>query len=257
MASPFPGMDPYIESKLLWPDFHNSLAYEIKVSLNQQLDPKYIAITTPHVSYEIIQIDKDYGIRPDVGILTTPEREGGVTMATATTITPYVTSQVVLESPLKLHRVEVRFTDNRRIVTMIEILSPVNKNISHKAHEDYLRKRRDILRSEVHFMELDLLRGGARSPLVKAVPEASYYVMLSRVEERPHVAVWPLQLTDPLPIVPIPLREPDPDVILNLGEVVTAVYERGAYRRQIDYRQPPPPPSLSEREAAQLAKVLH
>ena len=256
MSSPFPGMDPYIESKLLWPDFHNSLAYEIKSSLNQMLDPNYIAITTPHVTYQIIQIDKDHAIRPDVGVLHTPETAGGVAVAPMTSITPYVTNQVELELPLKLHRVEVRHTDSKAVVTIIEILSPVNKTASHQSHQDYLRKRRDILRSSVHFMEIDLLRGGKRPPLQRPLSTASYYIMLSRVEDRPQVAVWPIKLTDSLPTVPIPLRDPDPDVILNLNEIVVTVYQRGAYQRQIDYSQNPPPPSLTEEEQGQMSEIL-
>jgi hypothetical protein len=35
--------------------------------------------------------------------------------------------------------------------------------------QTYLRKRRALSRSEVHVMELDLLRGGERSPLETAV----------------------------------------------------------------------------------------
>ena len=256
MISPFPGMDPYIESKLLWPDFHNDMAGEIRARLNQTLDPIYTAITTPYVTYQVIQIDKDYGIRPDVGVLRTPEIAGGVAIAPAPTITSYVTNQVTVELRLKLHRVEVRFTDNKKVVTMIEILSPVNKQASHKAYHDYLRKQRDILRSEVHFIELDFLRGGTRPPLVKPVPKASYYVMLSRVEERPNVAVWPIQLIDPLPTIPIPLQQPDPDVVLNLNDVVATIYQRGAYQRQINYSQPPPAPVLSDREQSQVSQLL-
>ena len=42
------------------------------------------------------------------------------------------------------------------------------------------------------------------------------------------------------------LVEPDSDVFLDLGAVLTAVYERGGYATLIDYSQPPPLPSLSE-----------
>ncbi len=54
MASPFPGMDPYIEGPDLWSDFHNSVAYEIRVQLNQTIQPTYFAKLTPYVTYEII-----------------------------------------------------------------------------------------------------------------------------------------------------------------------------------------------------------
>lgn len=39
------------------------------------------------------------------------------------------------------------------LVTSIEILSPVNKQRGHDAHTDYLRKRRELLRSATHLIE--------------------------------------------------------------------------------------------------------
>jgi hypothetical protein len=80
--------------------------------------------------------------------------------------------------------------------------------------------------------------------------------MLSRAERRPTVQVWPIQLTDRLPVLPVPLCEPDPDVPLNLGTAVASVYERGAYASQIDYQQPPPLPPLSQAETTRLATAL-
>jgi hypothetical protein len=70
------------------------------------------------------------------------------------------------------------------------------------------------------------------------------------------VEVWPIQLRDGLPTVPVPLLERDPDAPLDLAGVVAAVYERGAYARLIDYCQPPPPPPLSDAEAAWLDEHL-
>ncbi|WP_322797967.1 DUF4058 family protein [Thermoflexus sp.] len=161
-----------------------------------------------------------------------------------------------MEVPLRLYSVEIRKADTEQLVTVIEILSPVNKRAGHEAHQEYRRKRRDLLRSSVHRMEIDLLRGGERPPLEDPVPPAPYYVVLSRADRRPTVEVWPILLWDPLPVLPVPLLEPDPDAPLDLGAVVAAVYERGAYGVQIDYRQPPPPPPLSEAEQAWLEAQL-
>ncbi|NUQ66236.1 MAG: DUF4058 family protein, partial [Pirellulales bacterium] len=132
---------------------------------------------------------------------------------------------------------------------------PVNKRPGHEAHEEYLRKRRELLRSGAHLIEIDLLRGDRRPSLDRPVPSAPYYVALSRVSRRPYVDVWPIQLPEKLPTVPVPLLEPDPDAPLDLAAVVAGVYERGAYARLIDYRLPPPP-ALSEAEAAWLDKHL-
>jgi hypothetical protein len=161
-----------------------------------------------------------------------------------------------MELPLRLFTVEVREVGTLRLVTAIEILSPSNKQPGHDACEEYLRKRRALLRSEAHLIEIDLLRGGQRPPLERPVPPAPYYVTLSRASRRPRVEVWPIQLRDKLPTLPVPLLHPDPDAPLDLAGVVAAVYGRGAYARLIDYRQPPPPPSLSDAEAAWLDERL-
>lgn len=43
MPSPFPGMDPYLESPHLWPDVHHGLITEIQHFLNPRLRPNYFA----------------------------------------------------------------------------------------------------------------------------------------------------------------------------------------------------------------------
>jgi Protein of unknown function (DUF4058) len=48
-----------------------------------------------------------------------------------------VESVVAIEVPLRLYTVEVRETDTLRLVTSVEILSPVNKHPSHEAYQDY------------------------------------------------------------------------------------------------------------------------
>lgn len=83
-----------------------------------------------------------------------------------------------------------------------------------------------------------------------------YFVFLSRVAQRPSVAIWPIGLRDHLPRIPVPLREPDPDVIFDLGAALARVYELGAYYLRADYRRDPPPPALPTDDAAHLDAVL-
>jgi hypothetical protein len=59
----------------------------------------------------------------------------------------------------------------------------------------------------------------------------------------------------PLPVIGIPLRAPDADVPLDLGTVLRAAYDRGAYDLSIDYRQDPDPP-LSSGDAAWTERLL-
>lgn len=43
MASPFPGMDPYLEQATLWPEFHSRLIVALADVLAPSLLPKYFA----------------------------------------------------------------------------------------------------------------------------------------------------------------------------------------------------------------------
>jgi hypothetical protein len=252
VPSPLPGMDPYIEHPEVWSDFHADLAAEIRAGLNRVVQPRYVARLVPRVTYEIVEIEDTRSVRPDVSVWqpqpASEQTEGGVAVVS----TAPVESIVAMELPLRLFTVEVREAATMRLVAAIEILSPVNKQPGHEAHDEYLRKRRDLLRSGAHLIEIDLLRGGRRPPLERPVPTAPYYVVLSRVSRRPKVEVWPIQLDEKLPTIPVPLLEPDPDAPLNLAMVVAAVYERGGYGVLIDYSQPPPPPPLSDADAAWL-----
>jgi hypothetical protein len=250
-------MDPFIEDRLIWSDFHNRLADEISATLNRTIRPNYFAALTPYVTYEVIEIStsKLQGIRPDIGVLQTGPRRMPMS-ATAVMDPPQAESSTEFEMPLELMRVEVRQVGTDRLVTAIEILSPVNKQRNHEARIDYLRKRRELLRSQTHFMEIDLLRAGERTPLDPPVAAAPYYISLSRADSRPRLDVWTIQLDARLPRIPVPLADRDPDVIVDLGEVVSSVYERGGYDARIDYSQPVPPPSLSESESRTVAKIL-
>ena len=256
MPSPFPGMDPCIESRRIWSDFHLDLAAEIRAHLNARIQPGYYATAVTYITYDVIEVaqSEPRAVSPDVSVWRTDLRVP-TPDAIAVIDPPPVQSMVPLEVPVRLARVEVREAGADMLVTAIEILSPINKRLGRE-RQKYLRKRRELLRSEVHVMELDLLRGGERSPLETALPPAPYYVTLARVEYRPYVDVWPIQLTSRLPVLPVPLSAPDPDVPLDLGTIVPAVYERGGYATRIDYRQPVPPPPLTPEQQAWVEHLL-
>ena len=256
MPSPFPGMDPFIESRRIWSDFHLDLAAEIRAHLNARIQPGYYATTVTYATYDVIEVaqSKPRAVSPDVGVWRT-NLHGPTPGAVAMIDPPLAQSAVPLEVPLRLANVEIREADSDTLVTAIEILPPTNKRPGRE-RQKYLRKRRELLRSEVHVMELDLLRGGERSPLAISVPPASYYMTLARLDYRPYVDVWPIQLAARLPVLPVPLCAPDPDVPLDLGTLVQAVYERGGYATRIDYHQPAPSPPLEPEQQAWVEHLL-
>jgi len=248
-------MDPYIETPEVWSDFHGDAASEIRARLNHTLPAAYVARLTPYVTYEVIEITETRGIRPDVGVWRKVREAVSAYTVSPTASAGSFESAIPVEVPLALLSVEIRTIAAQELITAIEILSPVNKRPGHEAYRDYQRKRRELLRSPAHFVEIDLLRSGERSPLEIQPPTAPYYVTVSRATRRPTVEVWPIQLRDALPIIPVPLLEPDPDVTLDLGAIVASVYERGAYGAQIDYRRSPLPP-LTEPETVWLDEHL-
>lgn len=248
MSSPFPGMNPYLEAPDIWEDFHASLAWKIRAQLAPRLRPRYYAALMPRVTYEEVAIEKIRGAKPDVSVLRVSDRplEGGPVAVEAAPFTGLVT----LEVPVKEQSVEIRESATGTLVTAIEILSPVNKRPGHESFDAYRRKRRDLLRLAAHLMEIDLLRAGQRPPLATARPEAPYFVILSREERRPKVDIWPLRLQEAIPIVPVPLEAPDPDVPLDLGRAIAEIYTECAFDLRIDYSKPAPKPELPPGDAA-------
>jgi hypothetical protein len=135
---------------------------------------------------------------------------------------------------------------------VIEILSLVNKRPGHEAFDAYRKKRRDLFRTDVHLMEIDLLRSGQRPPLATPLPDAPYFVFLSRGTRRPTVEVWPLGCRDSIPVMPVPLLDPDPDAPLDLGLAIRAIYDRASYDLRIDYRGDPTQPAIPGGDLAWL-----
>ena len=59
-----------------------------------------------------------------------------------------------------------------------------------------------------------------------------------------------------LPVVPVPLLPPDPNVPLDLQAAVAACFELVGYERLLPYAEPPPPPELSAEDAAWVDATL-
>jgi hypothetical protein len=68
-----------------------------------------------------------------------------------------------------------------------------------------------------------------------------------RVDATSAYQVFPVPLTEPLPCIPVPLREGQDEVPLDLQFVFQRAYDSGPYRRgAVDYTCPPEPPLPDE-----------
>ncbi|MBI3926211.1 MAG: DUF4058 family protein [Armatimonadetes bacterium] len=250
MPSPFPGMDPYLEGHL-WPDFHHRMASEVARRLTAQLRPRYVARLELYI-VEDPSPEAEIGIMyPDVEVFSTSRRADLPTPERSMILAP-LTLPLLKPVPVRVSSVEIRDTAGNILVASIEMISPVNKREPNLTR--YREKRLRLHRSGVHLLELDLLRRGTRPMSHPRMPEAAYFVTLTRGGAA-SVEVWPLRMTDPLPTVPVPLRDPDPDEPLELGTCVSTVYEDAAYELSLDYSREPPPPPLKEDEQQCLREV--
>ena len=243
--SPFPGMDPYLEGEM-WPEFHDTLAHQIRSQLMPHLQPKYVALLSKryvidHSDLGIVDAPAKRIIYPDAHVIQL--KESAVSYEAVTVPTVELISPLPEEVPILT--VEIRDVAERRLVTVIEILSPVNKH--GRGFQEYVEKRTALLQTSTHLLEIDLLRTGERIPLIGGdLPPAPYYVFLSRFTRRPLTEVWPVSLRERLPVVPVPLLPPDPDVPLVLQAALDACFDLVGYQRLLDYTQPPPPPLSTE-----------
>lgn len=249
MPSPFPGMDPYLEG-YLWPDVHHSLATQIRDQLNPLVRPRYVARIEVQVVTDATPQGEIGIMYPDVELFRAQPRAepppfasaGGVLVAEATAATVSVPLPAI---EVRIPSVEIRDTAQNQLVTSIEILSPVNKR--EPGLSKYREKCRRLKEAGVHVLEIDLLRRGQRSLVSARIPESAYRMTLTRANLQ-RADVWAIQVRDPLPILPVPLRSPDPDVLLDLGLALRTIYDRAAYDLSINYDQASPPPPLSPEE---------
>ena len=243
MPSPFPGMDPYIEQHRLWPDFHDDLIAEIKRFLAAAVPARYV-VRTGERSYVVLagaEGKDEHPFVPDLGVTTPGRRPRGSASAP-----PESTGQ---NGPVQmLALIEERYRENfveiyeaqpeQRLVTTIEVLSPANKRRGTEGWDLYLRKRQALLLGAANLVEIDLLRGGQRPPMVTPWPASPYYLLVCRKRRAPYCGVWPASFQERLPVIPVPLDDPDPDLDLDLQPMLAAIYERSRYETSIDYTKP-------------------
>jgi hypothetical protein len=197
---------------------------------------------------------------PDVGVTAPlarpPVAEGGVAVAEPATEAGPVSMRVFVAEEFREQFIEITAVEpERRLVTCIEVLSPSNKRPGSNSREQCLRKRQALLLGEANLVEIDLLRGGTKMPMLDPWPNCPYTLFVGRWYKEGVAHVWQGHYLRPLPPIPIPLDRPDPDVMLDLQPMIQAVYERSRYGEDIDYGRPLDPP-LSEPDRAWLQEQL-
>ncbi|HZW33030.1 MAG TPA: DUF4058 family protein [Isosphaeraceae bacterium] len=241
MPSPFPGMNPYLEQDDAWHDFHERFIPLVATLLGGQLLPRYIVKIDEHIYvHELTEESRRWIGRANVSLGPgPPEAASGPGPGTATEVLE-APAQVQLPAVDRERQsfVEIRDRKNRELITVVELLSPANK-YAGPDREQYLAKRGELLNGPVHLVEIDLLRGGPPMPADNR-PDCSYSVLVSRAERRPHADFWPIALRQRLPVIPVPVRSPEPDAQLDLQAILDRIYDDAGYAYYIYEGTPGP-----------------
>ncbi len=239
-------MDPYLEAS--WGDVHARLIVYASEQLQDRL-PKGLRVRAEARLVVDSAEAPPRSIRPDLFVsgppLDRPRRKlapnvEGIGVALAEPLRFLIGDEPETQTYLEI----LDGNSGRRVVTSLEILSPSNKTPG-LGRDLSLRKQRELAERGVHSVEIDLLRGGSR---VLAVAEESippshrtaYATWVRRADGAFDYFRAPLRKR--LPVIPIPLRPGDPDVALDLQELVDRCYRSGAYGEDLDYRAEPVPP---------------
>lgn len=241
MPSPFPGMNPYLEQRDVWQDFHQSFIPCLREILCEQVRPNYFVKVEEQVFvHEVAGGGGGFLGRPAAVVLESRARNRLPAQTAGTALAAPVLARLPAAVDLLRHSyLEVRDRRGHDLITVIELLSP-SKKWPGPDREQYLAKRLRVLSSSVHLVEIDLLRGGPRLPL-EGMAACDYCVIVSRAEDRPQVGLWPIRLRERLPPIPIPLRAPDPHAEVDLQKALDRVYDAAGYADYIYQGFPDPP----------------
>jgi hypothetical protein len=241
MLSPFPGMDPYLEQ--YWGDVHNRLITYSCDALQKHLPGDLRARMGERVFVEPTD-GLGRNIIPDVRVVERgrPQERIHDTSNGIAVAEPLVV-HLEQDEPVRQGFIEIiDIKSGRRVVTVVEILSPSNK-LPGPGRELYLKKQDELRAGGVSLVEIDLIRTGTRvlaCPFDR-IPEGhrTPYAACARRGWKPfEIEYYRIPLRERLPAIRIPLRREDRDVALDLQAVLDRCYEEGRYD-DIDYREEP------------------
>jgi uncharacterized protein DUF4058 len=238
MTSPFPGVDPYLESQGFWPDFHARFVTYWCDALADLLPDNYEARMDERVNLVELPPEQIKRIEPDLAVSRRGPTTGAITAPTGVATLEPVTIPLIIEEEQRETFIEILHRPGRTLVAVLEMLSPANKE--EPGRSSYLAKHYALLRQSVHLVEVDFLLAGQRLPLAKEPPPGDFYAYVARANRRPDCDVYAWNIRRPIPSIPIPLAHPDLDVWIDLAAIFKTTYERGRYARSIDYTAPPP-----------------
>lgn len=259
MLSPFPGMDPFVETQGFH-SLHSGMIFLTQQAMQPQLPEGYYAGTN-----ERVWIDASHWIEPDIKISRVKKKRPQLSTASAATATlakPIIATIPQDERTEPYLNIYKKVGDKRRLVCSIEILSLTNKTPGEKGRKLYRRKQHEILNRKIHLVEIDLLRAGEHATAValdwakEKAGEFDYHVCVRRFNRFEKYDVYPIPMQERLPIIAVPLLPADGDIEVDLQAIFQKAYEAGPLQRAIEYRKDKIEPPLARAQDEWMRGVL-
>lgn len=246
MPSPFPGMDPYLEQ--FWGDVHQSMITYARDQLQDHLPGDLRARVEERVFVES-PTGPERNLYPDIRVVERGRDRGVAVIKRPRTQTAVAEPLIIetLSDPITESYIEIiDVGSGKKVVTAIEILSPVNK-VPGPGKDLYLKKQQEFLDAKVNLVEIDLLRAGqwvlsVPREQLPAAAQTTYHIIVRRGGRTYGAEVYLVPLRQRLPVFRIPLRPKDKDVLLDVQALVDQCYRNGGYDDDINYQSPPMPP---------------
>ncbi len=250
-------MNPYLEHPDRWSTVHNRFIVAIADILTPLLLPRYQVDIEKRI-YQVTDSNLQLIGRSDASIQAPrnplgPNVPAGASVggASVATLQP-VRVTLPVETEIREAYLGIKEAVTGRVITTIEILSPTNKR--GQGRQKYEEKRQRVLNSRTNLVEVDLLRSGNSLPMSNAL-SSDYHILISREAERPVADLYPFNLQDPMPIIPIPLQAADPEPTIDLKQIIEDIIVRSGYAYFIDYTIEPTP-NLPQADQRWLDKLL-
>lgn len=207
--------------------FHHEWISEISRALNRGLLPK-----------SLYALPEQVAVTPEIVILDGSILEDdGAPLITLPPTTTHTARKIGGISPRRKSLVAVRHVTGDRVVAMIEIVSPGNKNTAH-AFRSFVQKAGELLEQRVHLLLLDPFPPGPRDPngIHAAIwddiagepfelpPDKPLTMVAYEVEYDINAYVETIAVGDPLPDMPLFLA-PARHILVPLEKTYQAAWE--------------------------------
>lgn len=150
MPCPFPGMDPFLEVPPYWSDFSPAFLSAIRNQLLSILLPRYDVRLEEYLLLEH-DVLPPHHVKPDVVLSANEKSElRGLQMLLGNRTVSMLEAAYPDFDPVTQRRLVLTHRASGKVVTVMELLSPINKTRGKDGLDAYERKREELLTTSCH-----------------------------------------------------------------------------------------------------------